>query len=113
MASVGIYGVVSYAVARRTRGTGLRLALAASSLGILVMVLKDGLRRTAAGNPAGLLAALLLSRSLRSLLFGVSVADPLTYGGVVLLLLSVTVAACLVPAWRAARLDPVAALRQD
>jgi predicted permease len=113
MASVGLYGVVSYAVERRTRETGLRLALGASRLAIVAMVLRDGLRRTAVGTGVGLVAALVAARSLRGLLFGVGAADPLTYAGVVVLLLTVSAAACLVPAWRAARLDPVEALRQD
>jgi len=113
MAAVGIYGVVSYAVARRTRETGLRIALGAGLGDILALVLGEGLRRTAAGIAVGLVAALLAARWLRSLLFGVGATDPATYAGVVGLLLAVTLAACLLPAWRAARLDPVRALRHD
>jgi predicted permease len=113
MATVGIYGVVSHAVAQRTRETGLRVALGAGIRHILALVLGEGLRRSAAGIAAGLVAALLAARSLRSLLFGVAAADPWTYAGVVALALAVTLGACLLPAWRAARLDPVRALRHD
>jgi putative ABC transport system permease protein len=113
MAAVGIYGVVAYAVAQRTRETGLRLALGASAADILTLVLGEGLRRSAAGIGAGLLAALAAAHASRSLLFGVGEADPAAYAGVVVLLLAVTLAACLLPAWRAARLDPVKALRHD
>jgi ABC-type antimicrobial peptide transport system permease subunit len=113
MAAVGIYGVVAYAVARRTRETGLRLALGAEASDILALVLREGLRRSALGIGVGLVAALAAARSLRSLLFGVGTADPFSYAAVVVLLLAVTLAACLLPAWRASRLDPVRALRED
>src|SRR5262249_21716292 len=85
MAAVGIYGVVSYAVARRTRETGLRLALGAEASDILTLVLGEGLRRSAIGIGLGLVAALAAARSLRSLLFGVGAADPASYAAVVAL----------------------------
>ena len=113
MAAVGIYGVVAYSVSRRTRETGLRLALGASASDILSLVLGEGLRRSALGIAAGLVAAFVVARSSKSLLFGVGETDPASYAGVVALLLAVTLAACLLPAWRAARLDPVQALRHD
>jgi predicted permease len=113
LATVGIYGVVSYSVDRRTRETGLRRALGASTIAVVGLVLGHGLRHAAAGIAVGLLAALLTARALRGLLFGVDAADPATYAAVVAVLLAVTVAACLLPAWRAARLDPVEALRRD
>jgi predicted permease len=113
MAAVGIYGVVAYAVAQRTRETGLRLALGASATDILTLVLGEGLRRSAVGIGAGLVAALAAAHASNSLLFGVGEADPAAYAAVVVLLLAVTLAACLLPAWRAARLDPVKALRHD
>lgn len=106
MAAVGIYGVVSYTVARRTRETGLRLALGAGAPDILSLVLGEGLKRTAWGIATGLVAAFVAARGFRSLLFGVEAADIATYIGVTLLLLVVTLAACFVPAWWAARLDP-------
>ena len=113
MAAVGIYGVVAYAVAQRTRETGLRLALGASAGDILARVLAEGLRRSAIGIALGLGAALAAARSLKSLLFGVGATEPAAYALVVALLLAVTLVACLLPAWRAARLDPVQALRHD
>jgi putative ABC transport system permease protein len=113
MALVGIYGVVSYAVAQRTREIGVRIALGARVNDIVAMVVGEGVRRTALGIAAGLLGALAASRAVRSLLFGVTPTDPATYAGVVALLLAVTIAACLVPAWRAARVDPLTALRWD
>jgi len=113
LATVGIYGVVAYAVAQRTRETGLRLALGASAADILRLVLGEGLRRSAVGIALGLAAAFAAAHASRSLLFGVGEADPAAYAVVVVLLLTVTLAACLLPAWRAARLDPVRALRHD
>jgi predicted permease len=113
MAVVGIYGVVSYTVAQRTRETGLRLALGAGAPDILSLVLGEGLKRTAWGIAAGLVVAILAARAFQSLLFGVEASDPATYIGVALLLLTVTLAASIVPAWRASRLDPVQALREE
>ena len=113
MAAVGIYGVVAYTVAQRTREIGVRLALGARGTNIALLVVGEGLRRTAAGIVAGLAGALAATGAVRSLLFGVGATDPATYGGVVALLLAVTVLACLLPAWRAARVDPQIALRGD
>jgi putative ABC transport system permease protein len=113
MAAVGVYGVVSYTVARRTRETGLRLALGAGAPDILSLVLAEGLKRTAWGLAAGLVVALAAARFFGSLLFGVEAEDPATYLGVVVLLIAITLAASFVPAWWASRLDPLAALRQD
>jgi predicted permease len=113
MAALGIYGVVSYSVARRTRETGVRLALGASRTDILALVLSEGMRRTAAGVAVGLGTALAASRALRGLLYGVEATDPSTYASVIVVLLAVTSAACLLPAWRASRQDPVEALRHE
>jgi putative ABC transport system permease protein len=113
MAVIGIYGVVSYTVAQRTRETGLRLALGARAPDILLLVLGEGLKRTVWGIAVGLVAAFAAARGFQSLLFGVEAADVATYTGVALLLLAVTLGASFVPAWWAARLDPVQALRQD
>jgi putative ABC transport system permease protein len=113
MAVVGIYGVVSYTVAQRTRETGLRLALGARAPDILSLVVGEGLKRSAWGIAAGLVAAFAAARGFRSLLFGVEASDLTTYLTVSLLLLAVTLTASFVPAWWAARLDPVKALRQD
>jgi hypothetical protein len=113
MAALGIYGVVSYSVARGTRETGLRLALGASVRDVLGGVLGEGLKRTAWGIGVGVAAALAAARAFRSLLFGVEAYDPGTYAAVVLLLVAVTLGASALPAWRAARLDPARALRED
>jgi len=113
MAAVGIYGVVSYSVAQRTRETGVRLALGASAGDILTLVLGEGVKRTAVGIAAGLLGALGASRALRGLLYGVRATDPFTYGAVILVLIAVALAASFLPAWRAARLDPLVALRRE
>jgi putative ABC transport system permease protein len=113
MAAVGIYGVVSYTAAQRTRETGVRLALGATMRDILASVLGEGVRRTAVGLGVGLLAALAAGRALQGLLYGVAATDPLTYAGVVVLLVAIALAASFLPAWRAARLDPLSALRRE
>jgi predicted permease len=113
MAAIGIYGVVSYTVAQRAREIGVRLALGADMRDIIGMVLGEGVKRTAVGIVLGLAGALAASRAVRGLLYGVGATDPMTYASVVALLLGVTVAACLVPAWRAARVNPLIALRAD
>jgi putative ABC transport system permease protein len=113
MAAVGIYGVVSYTAAQRTRETGVRLALGATMGDILAGVLGEGVKRTAVGIGVGLLGALAASRALGGLLYGVGSTDPLTYGGVIFVLVTVALAASFVPAWRAARLDPLIALRRE
>jgi ABC-type antimicrobial peptide transport system permease subunit len=113
LATVGIYGVVAYTVAERTRETGVRLALGAGVGDILTLVLAEGVKRTLAGIAAGLVATLAMSQALGSLLYGVAATDPLTYAGAIAVLVGVTVAACLLPAWRAARVNPVVALRRD
>jgi putative ABC transport system permease protein len=113
MAAIGIYGVASYTVARRTREIGLRLALGASAREVLAGVLGEGLRRTAWGLGFGLAAAVATARGLRSLLFGVEAYHTLTYAAVVLVLVAVTLTASAVLAWRAAGVDPARALRED
>jgi len=113
MAAIGIYGVVSYTVAQRTREIGVRLALGAEMGDIVRMVLGEGVRRTAAGVALGLAGALAASRAVRGLLYGVGATDPVTYAAVIALLVAVTIAACLLPAWRAARVNPLTALRGD
>ncbi len=111
LASVGVYGVVSFGVAQRTREIGLRMALGAGAASVQGMVLKQGLRLVAAGLATGLVLALAAARFLESLLFGVSGRDPLTFAVVPLVLAGVALLACLLPARRAMRLDPIAALR--
>jgi putative ABC transport system permease protein len=113
LAGIGIFGVVSYSVAQRTRETGVRLALGATAADILALVVGQSLGRAALGIAAGLLAALPTGLALRSQLYGVAATDPVTYGAVVLVLLAVALLACAHPAWRAARSSPLEALRQD
>ena len=113
LASVGIYGVVSYLVGQRTREIGVRIAMGAQRTEVLGMVLRQGARMAAIGAAGGAVAALLLTRVMASMLYGTSPADPVTYFCVLAVLLLVALAACWVPAARAARLNPVDALRYE
>jgi len=111
LASFGIYGIVSFTVARRTPEIGIRLALGAEPRQLVAMVLRQGLLPVVGGLAAGLIGALGIGRFLASQLFGVSPHDPLTISIVTILLLVVAVGACLIPARRAMRIDPIRALR--
>ena len=113
LGAVGIYGVISYSVAQRTRELGIRTALGAVESRIALMVLGEGLRTAAVGIVLGIVAALLAARSLGSLLYGVTAADPPIYATVILTLLGVALAASYLPARRAARVDPMIALRSE
>jgi putative ABC transport system permease protein len=113
LAVAGIYGVLAGNVAERTREIGLRAALGATPRRILQLVVGQGARLALIGLTLGLLGALGLTRSLRSLLFGVGPHDPLTIVAATALLLATTLAACLVPAMRAVRVDPSQAFRSD
>jgi putative ABC transport system permease protein len=113
LAAVGIYGVMSYLVAQRRHEIGVRLALGAVPLDVLRMVLRRGLLLGVSGAAAGLVGAVGLTRLLKSRLYGVSPVDPATFGAVTVLLLLVAVAACWIPARRAATVDPVVALRAE
>jgi putative ABC transport system permease protein len=113
LAAVGIYGVMSYAVAQRTQEIGIRMALGAGQERITRMVLRNGATLAVAGVAIGLVAALLLARLISSLLFETSAADPPTFGVVPLLLLAVGVLASWLPARRASRVDPMVALRYE
>ncbi|HWS87823.1 MAG TPA: ABC transporter permease [Pyrinomonadaceae bacterium] len=113
LAAVGIFGVTAYAVAQRTRELGLRVALGARPRDILMLVVWHGLRLAALGILPGLLGALLMTRWLSSLLYGVTATDPLTYAGVALLTACVALLACLIPARRATKVDPMVALRYE
>jgi putative ABC transport system permease protein len=111
LAAVGIYGVMSYAVTRRVHELGIRAALGASKQEIVALVLRQGMRLAAVGLGAGLIAALLLTRLMAGLLYGVRPADPLTLAAVTLLLAGIALVACYIPALRATAVDPVDALR--
>jgi predicted permease len=113
LAAVGLYGVIAYAVARRTRELGVRVALGATRRSILALVLRQGAALTAAGIAAGFVAAAALGRVLATLLYGVRATDPLTYGAVAALLAAATAIATLAPARRATRVNPTEALRAD
>ncbi|MDA8019087.1 MAG: ABC transporter permease [Thermoanaerobaculia bacterium] len=110
---VGIFGVTSYAASLRTREIGVRMALGARKGDVRWMVLRQALVLAGAGAGLGLVAAAALTRTMTSLLFGVSAFDPLTYAGVALLLVALALGASYLPAYRAAGLDPIYALRQD
>jgi len=113
LAVVGVYSVVSYAAAQRTHEIGIRMALGAESRDVLKMVLSGSLVMIAIGVAVGLLISLAGARAVASLLVGVSPSDPVTFIGVMLLLLGVALLACLIPAYRATRVDPLVALRYE
>jgi putative ABC transport system permease protein len=111
LALIGIYGVISYSVVQRTYELGIRRALGAQPADILRLILGQGLGLAAAGITAGIGGALALTRVMQSLLFHVNATDPATFAGIALLFLLVALAASYIPARRATRIDPMAALR--
>jgi len=113
LAATGLYGVLSHAVAQRTREIGIRVALGAARREVLRLVVGQGMRLALAGILIGTLAALGATRFLRSLLYGVTPTDPVTYAALASLLTAVALLACLVPALRATRVDPIVALREE
>jgi putative ABC transport system permease protein len=113
IATVGVYGVISYSVAQRTHEIGIRVALGASRGRVMGMVLGQGLRLAAAGIAAGLVASYWLTKLLSDLLYDVKPTDPATFAGVSLALIGVALAACWIPARRATRVDPIVALRYE
>jgi putative ABC transport system permease protein len=113
LSSIGLYGVLSYAVTQRSRELGLRIALGASTASVMRMVVVRGLVLTAAGLTFGLALAWAATRAMQNVLYGVTAGDPSTYVAVVGLMATIALLASYLPARRAARLDPITVLRAD
>jgi len=113
MAAAGLYGVIASTVTQRTQEIGVRMALGADPRAVVRLVAAEGLRLTVAGMIAGTLAAAVVSRAMRGMLFDVSPADPLTYGAVLAIFAATACAALIIPARRALRVDPLSALRAE
>jgi predicted permease len=113
LAAVGIYGLVSYSVSQRTYEIGVRMAIGATKGNVVTLILGQSLKIAAMGLGVGIAAAILLTRFLSSLLYGVAASDPLTFSAVIVLLLAIAVTASCVPAWRAAQINPTKSLRAD
>ena len=113
LATVGIYGVVAHAATQRTREIGLRMALGAARGDVLALIVRHGLALALVGVAIGLAAAWGLTRLMAGQVYGISVTDPATFAAIAALLVATALAASWIPAWRATRIDPQAALRQD
>jgi putative ABC transport system permease protein len=113
IAAIGLYGVVAYAVSRRTKEIGIRVALGATSADVLMMVLSDGLRVALGGIVAGTAGAWMVARALAGMLYGIAPTDPASFLLASVGLLSLTLLASYIPAKRAARIDPIRALRVE
>jgi predicted permease len=113
LAAIGIYGVLSFSIARRSREMGIRLALGAAPPQVFLLVVRDGMTLVGVGAVLGLLGGFATARSLASFLYGVPTSDPATFAGATTLLIAVALVACIVPARRAMRVNPITALRSD
>ena len=113
LATAGVFGIVAYSVSRRTREFGVRVALGARSVDVLRMILGQGLRTIFVGVAIGVAGSFILTRTVQSLLFGVTPTDPVTFGGVTLLIVGAALLACYLPARRATKVDPAVALRDE
>jgi ABC-type antimicrobial peptide transport system permease subunit len=113
MAAVGVFGVVAFAATQRTREIGIRVALGASRMQVLKLVLRQGLWVVGIGATAGLLITIAIGRGIANLLVGVSATDPLTFFAATVFLVAVALYACYIPARRAMKVDPVVALRYE
>ncbi|MHB8484285.1 MAG: ABC transporter permease [Candidatus Acidiferrales bacterium] len=113
LAMIGLYGLISYSMSQRTRELGIRIALGAQERDVMRLVMGQGARLAVIGVSVGIVAGLALTQLMRSLLYGVSAADPLTFAGVAILLTAVAILACYIPARRAMRTDPIVALRYE
>jgi ABC-type antimicrobial peptide transport system permease subunit len=113
LASVGVYGVVAYAVSRRLREIGIRMALGAGERGVLWLIVRQTMRPVAIGAVFGLAISFGVSRALSSVLFGVSALDPIAVIGATAVVLGIALAAGALPVWRATQVDPIAALRHE
>jgi len=113
LATAGVFGVMAYSVSRRTAEIGVRVALGAGSGDVLRMILSQGLRTIFIGVAIGIAGSLALTRTVESLLFGVTATDPLTFVAVILLLVAAALLACYIPARRATKIDPLIALRYE
>ena len=113
LASLGLYGVISYAVSVRAREIGIRLALGAHSANVRTLIIRQGMLLTAVGLAVGLAASLLATPVLQSRLINLPATDPVTFAGVSALLIAIALVACYVPARRATRIDPIATLRAE
>ncbi|MDB6040841.1 MAG: permease, partial [Verrucomicrobiales bacterium] len=113
LASLGIYGVLSYSVTQRTQEIGIRMAIGAQRSTVLKLIMGDGVKLALIGVASGLIAAFVLTRLMSSLLFGIGTTDPVTFAFNAVLLFGVALLACYLPAWRATRIHPMVALRQE
>ncbi len=113
LAAIGLYGVISYSVAQRTRELGIRMALGAQRRDVLKLVVREGMTLVALGVVIGLAASLALTRLIASLLFGISATDPITFAALALALGAIALLACLLPARRASQVNPIVALRTE